>query len=101
MNASKATTIRRGWANSLATCVVMNEARPEGDIFEIYFDDDRYGVPTLHLISADRDLSLALVTVKQMLEDNAHYRGAELWRAGQRLAGLGSMAAPEDEADAT
>jgi hypothetical protein len=79
----------------------VSETTRDGDVFEIYFDDDRYRVPTLHLLAADRDLTLALATVRQMLDDNAHYRGAELWRAGGRLLGLGSMASAEDDAAAT
>jgi hypothetical protein len=79
----------------------VSEVTRDSDVFEIYFDDGRYGVPTLHLLMADRDLSLALATVRHMLDDNAHYRGAELWRAGRRLLGLGSMASAEDDADAT
>jgi len=60
--------------------------------FEIYFDDDRYGVPTLHLLTAEDDDEAARATAERMLAENPHYRGAELWRGGRRLLGLGSLA---------
>ena len=70
--------------------------------FEVYFDDDRYAVPTLHLLTTDDDDDAARATAERMLDENAHYRGAELWRDGRRLLGLGSLAfngagAPEED----
>ena len=59
--------------------------------FEFYLDDDRYGVPTLHLVAAD-DESAALAVARRLLEENAHHRGVEICLEGERLTGLGSFA---------
>ena len=61
------------------------------DAFEVYLDDDRYAVPTLHLIMAD-DQEKARIIVERMLDDSPHHRGAEICLAGRRLVGLGSFA---------
>ena len=66
----------------------MSATRP---IFEIYVDDDRYGVPTLHLVPAD-DEAEAREIVDRLLSENAHHLGAELYLEGRLLAGLGSFA---------
>ena len=61
------------------------------DAFEIYVDDDRYAVPTLHLIMAD-DQEKARIIVERMLDDSPHHLGAEICLAGERLVGLGTFA---------
>ncbi len=63
---------------------------PMRPIFEIYVDDDRYAVPTLHLIPAD-DEADALQVVERLLNENRHYRGAELCFEGRLLAAQGSF----------
>lgn len=60
------------------------------EMFELYLDDARYSVPTLHLIAA-ADESAAFETARHMLAGNPNYRGAELCRDGERLGGLGSF----------
>lgn len=77
------------WVSSAPPSAMDAAGRPT---FEIYFDDDRYGVPTLHLLTTEDDDDAARATAERMLGENAHYRGAELWRDGRRLLGLGSLA---------
>jgi hypothetical protein len=61
------------------------------DPFEIYLDDDRYSVPTLHLVVAD-DPAMALTMAERLLADSPHHLGAEICVAGERVAGLGTFA---------
>jgi hypothetical protein len=61
------------------------------ETFEIYLDDDRYSVPTLHLVVAD-DPTMALAIATRLIEDSPHHLGAEVCLDGQRVAGLGSFA---------
>jgi hypothetical protein len=87
------------WVSGATPSLMESPSRPT---FEIYFDDDRYGIPTLHLLTTDDDDDAARATAERMLDENAHYRGAELWRDGRRLLGLGSLAfngagAPEED----
>ncbi len=65
--------------------------RMPSETFEIYLDDDRYAVPTLHLIVAD-DPAIALALAQKMVADSPHHLGAEVCRKGERVAGLGSFA---------
>jgi hypothetical protein len=60
-------------------------------IFEIYVDDDRYAVPTLHLMPAD-DVANAREIVSRLLSENIHHRGAELCFEGRLIVGIGSFA---------
>ena len=53
--------------------------------YELYLDDDRYVVPTLHLIVTS-DAQSARRTAERLLNENSHHLGAELWRQGRRLA---------------
>lgn len=57
--------------------------------FELYIDDDRYSVPTLHLIAA-LDEAMALEMARIRLEESDHHVGVELWRDGRRLVVLGA-----------
>jgi hypothetical protein len=59
--------------------------------FELYVDDDRYAVPSLHLIFAFNAAS-ALEIADGLLRESEHHLGAELRQAGEKLAGLGSFA---------
>ena len=61
------------------------------ETFEIYVDDDRYAVPTLHLIPAE-DNVIALRIAQRLLEESPHHLGVELCVDGQRLTGIGSFA---------
>jgi hypothetical protein len=60
-------------------------------MFEIYVDDDRYAVPTLHLVSAN-DESAARHVVDLLLSENPHHLGAELYFEGRLICGVGSFA---------
>ena len=64
---------------------------PFGQTYELYLDDDRYAVPTLHLIPA-RDEATALEIAARLLAESKHHRGAELCLGDERLAGLGTFA---------
>ena len=59
--------------------------------FEIYLDDSRYAVPTLHLVSAN-DVQAAQLIAKKMLDESVHHRGAELCHDGQLLVAMGTLA---------
>jgi hypothetical protein len=59
-------------------------------IFEIYVDDDRYAVPTLHLVPAD-DVADAREIVGRLLGENAHHLGAELCFEGELIVGVGTF----------
>lgn len=58
---------------------------PLRQCYELYLDDDRYAVPTLHLIVTD-NVASARRTAERLLNENAHHLGAELWSQGLRLA---------------
>jgi hypothetical protein len=73
---------------------------PPRAVFEIYLDDDRYSVPTLHLLVAATDEAAAWRVAEEMMRENAHHRGAELWRDDQRVAVLGSCAADGEVVEA-
>ncbi len=60
-------------------------------IFEIYVDDDRYAVPTLHLVAADSEADARLI-VDALMDENAHHLGVELCHEGRLLLRLGSLA---------
>ena len=64
--------------------------------YEIYVDDDRYGVPTLHLVIADDD-DEAREVLERLLNENAHHRGGEVWVAGRVRFRVGSYAAQPRE----
>lgn len=57
--------------------------------FELYVDDDRYSVPTLHLITA-WDAEAATAVAEARLAESGHHRGVELWQSGRRLLVLGA-----------
>lgn len=50
---------------------------PRPPTFEIYIDDDRYAVPTLHLVVAE-DEDGAREAVERLLLESPHHLGAEL-----------------------
>ncbi|MFL5298472.1 MAG: hypothetical protein ACJ798_19005 [Phenylobacterium sp.] len=59
--------------------------------FEIFVDDRRYTVPTLHLVSADDEVG-ARDIAERLLSESSHHVGAEVWWEGKLLLGLGSFA---------
>jgi hypothetical protein len=59
-------------------------------IFEIYVHDDRYSVPTLHLLSTESEADARRVA-DALLDENAHHLGVELCRNGRLLVGLGAL----------
>ncbi|WP_293906779.1 hypothetical protein [Phenylobacterium sp.] len=61
------------------------------DTFEIFVDDDRYAVPTLHLIVAVNALR-AEELARRLLDDSPHHLGVEICLDGRRLTGLGTFA---------
>lgn len=63
----------------------------DADTYEIYTDDDRYSVPTLHLVVA-ADEARALNVARRLIADSPHHLGAEVCLRGRRVAGFGSFA---------
>jgi hypothetical protein len=61
--------------------------------FEIYIDDERYTVPTLHLIAAP-DHARAIEMANHLLEESAHHRGVEVRSGEAVLFVAGSLAKP-------
>ena len=61
--------------------------------YEVYVDDSRYQVPSLYLISAS-DEARARAIADELWRSSDHHRGVELRKDGERLLGLGSLAAP-------
>lgn len=70
--------------------VGLSTRRMPPETFEIFVDDDRYAVPTLHLVAAD-DVAAAFAIAQRMVAESPHHLGAELCLDGQRLAGVGSF----------
>ena len=60
-------------------------------IFEIYVHDDRYAVPTLHLVPA-QDAAAARAILDRLLQENAHHLGGEVCLEGRILMGMGTLA---------
>jgi hypothetical protein len=59
--------------------------------FEIFVHDDRYSVPTLHLVpAADEATSRRVAEV--LLLTSSHHRGVELWCEGEQILALGACA---------
>jgi hypothetical protein len=58
--------------------------------YELYVDDDRYAVPTLHLITAAREVD-ARERAWRIVAESIHHRGAELCQGEVRLAAIGSF----------
>jgi hypothetical protein len=73
----------------------MNGPFPQ--TYELYLDDDRYAVPTLHLIPA-RDEARAVEIASRLLAESPHHRGAELCQGGERIAVLGATRQAASEA---
>ena len=63
----------------------------EVSTFEAFIHDDRYSVPTLHLVSA-MDEAAAREAADELLRASAHHVGVELCRNGERIAQLGACA---------
>ncbi|THD82712.1 MAG: hypothetical protein E7812_01135 [Phenylobacterium sp.] len=56
--------------------------------FEAFIHDDRYTVPTLHLVSAV-DEGAARDAADALLRASPHHLGVELCRNGEQIAALG------------
>lgn len=59
--------------------------------FEAFIHDDRYTVPTLHLVSAE-DEAGARSAADALLRASPHHLGVELCRNGEQIAALGVCA---------
>jgi hypothetical protein len=59
--------------------------------FEIFVHDDRYSVPTLHLVSV-RDEAAAHAAASTLLRASPHHRGVELWQGEDQIETLGACA---------
>lgn len=59
--------------------------------YEVFVHDDRYSVPTLHLISA-ADLGDARRAADALLCASPHHLGVELWSGGEQILALGVCA---------
>lgn len=57
--------------------------------FEAFIHDDRYTVPTLHLVSAMSEAS-AREAADALLRASAHHVGVELCRNGEQIVQLGA-----------
>ena len=60
---------------------MTREAR---SIFELYVDDDRYEVPTLHFSAASDEASVRELAM-QLLNDSPHHRGVEVRLNDRRI----------------
>ena len=76
---------------SRAPGAVRHASRMPPETFEIFVDDDRYAVPTLHLVTAE-DEAGAVAIAEGMVAESPHHLGAELCLDGRRIAGVGSFA---------
>ncbi|MBS0360019.1 MAG: hypothetical protein JSR98_01460 [Proteobacteria bacterium] len=76
---------------------MTSSAKP---IYEIYVDDDRYGVPTLHLVMAEDDDG-ARGVLERLLGESVHHVGGEVCMDGRTLFRAGSYAAKPRERPAS
>ncbi|HEX3700729.1 MAG TPA: hypothetical protein VHV27_08660 [Phenylobacterium sp.] len=60
--------------------------------FEAFVHDDRYTVPTLHLLSAKDDVE-ARTIADALLRASPHHLGVELCRNGEQIGILGACPA--------
>jgi hypothetical protein len=58
--------------------------------FQVYLDDERYAVPTLHLVSA-ASLARAIELAEALWREGPHHRGVELRSGDTVLYAAGSM----------
>ena len=58
--------------------------------FQIYIDDNRYTVPTLHVATLTGE-ERALAIAEKLLAESEHHIGVEVAEDGRRLFGLGSL----------
>jgi hypothetical protein len=61
------------------------------ETFEVYIDDERYGVPSLYLITAASEVEAREAALALWRESGRH-RGVELRRDGQPLFAAGTLA---------
>ncbi len=63
--------------------------------FQLFIDDDRYSVPTLHLVNAET-AAHAQAMAQKLWRESTHHRGVELRLDGQALF-VGGTYAPGAE----
>ena len=56
--------------------------------FELFVHDDRYSVPTLHLLSL-AGAAVARTAAEALLDSSPHYLGVELCHDGEQILTLG------------
>lgn len=56
--------------------------------FEVFVHDDRYSVPTLHLMAL-AGVAMARSAAEALLKSSAHYLGVELCHDGEQILTLG------------
>lgn len=59
--------------------------------FELFVHDDRYSVPTLHLVSVAAE-AMARGAAEALLRSSPHHLGVELWCEGEQIDALGVCA---------
>jgi hypothetical protein len=57
--------------------------------FQIFVHDDRYSVPTLHLVSVGDEIA-ARAAAGALLHASPHHRGVELWQGEEQIEALGA-----------
>ncbi len=63
-------------------------------VFQLYIHDNRYSVPTLSLVTAT-DPEDARALALSLMAEREHHLGVEVFEAGARLFGLGSLASSD------
>jgi hypothetical protein len=58
-------------------------------IYEFYIEDDRYSVPSLHLVAAD-DVDHALHLAETLLRNSIHHLGVEVCADGEMVFAIGA-----------
>lgn len=63
--------------------------------FQVFVTDDRYAVPTLHIIQAANPAD-ACAQARRMFDESPHHRGVEVFDEGARLLALGVAGGSDD-----
>jgi hypothetical protein len=67
--------------------------------FQVFVTDDRYAVPTLHIVLAESAES-ACAMAERLLESSPHHLGVEVYERDLRVLAIGAVGSKE-EPDAT
>jgi hypothetical protein len=62
--------------------------------FDLFILDDRYSVATFRVLTV-KDEARARELAEKVLQESPHHLGVELFCAGKRVMGLGSIAAAD------